>query len=66
MFIDDYRRMTWVSFLKEKSQAFEQFKVFKARAKNETYLKIKCLRFENGGEFISNEFNTFCETHGIK
>ena len=33
---------------------------------NETYMKIKCLRSNNGGEFASNEFNDFCETHGIK
>jgi hypothetical protein len=29
-------------------------------------LKIKCLRSERGGEFTSNEFNSFCEKHGIK
>ena len=32
---------------------------------NETHVKIKCLRYNNGGEFTSNDFNEFCETHGI-
>jgi transposase InsO family protein len=65
LFIDDYTRMTWVSFLKEKSKSFE-VKVFKVHVKNETNLKIKFLRSDNGGEFTSNKFNKFCETHGIK
>ena len=33
---------------------------------NETHVKIKCLRSDNGGKFNSNEFIAFCETHGIK
>ena len=28
--------------------------------------KIKCLRYDNGGEFTSKEFMDFCRKHGIK
>jgi hypothetical protein len=56
LLIDDYTRMTWVTFLKNKSEAFEKFKAFKALVENETDMKIKCLRSDNGGEFTSNEF----------
>lgn len=44
LFIDDYTRMTWVSFLKHKSEVFGKFKAFKALVENEIDLNIKCLR----------------------
>jgi transposase InsO family protein len=66
LIVNDYTRLTWVLFLKQKSEAFEKFKTFKDLAENETYLKIKCLRSNNGGEFTSKEFTQFCENHGFK
>ena len=66
LLIDDYTRMKWVCFLKKKSEAFECFKIFKEMVENETDLKIKTLRSDNGGEFTSNEFRNYCEEHGIK
>jgi hypothetical protein len=53
LLIDDYTRMTRVCFLKKKSEAFECFRIFKEMVENETDLKIKCLRSDNGGEFTS-------------
>ena len=32
----------------------------------ETGLKVKCLRSDNGGEYIDGGFNEYCATHGIK
>ena len=66
LLIDDYTRMNWGYFLKNKSKSFEKFKAFKALVENATDLKIKCLRSDNRGEFTSNEFDEFCEDHGIK
>ncbi|OYD06037.1 DDE-type integrase/transposase/recombinase, partial [Paludifilum halophilum] len=66
IFIDDFTRMMWVAFLKEKSEAFEKFKMFKNRVENKSSVKIKCLRYNRGGEFSSREFNIFCEENGIK
>ena len=64
--VDDFTRMMWVSFLKEKLEAFEKFKVFKNRLENESSVTIKCLRYDRGGDFTSREFNMFCEENGIK
>ena len=33
---------------------------------NETDLKIKCLRSDNGGEFTSKLFQQYCDENGIK
>jgi hypothetical protein len=55
LLIDDNTRMTWVTFLKNKYEVFDQYKAFKALFENETDLKIKFLRSDNVGEFISNE-----------
>jgi hypothetical protein len=59
--IDDYKIMTGVCFLKKMSKAFKCFRIFKEMDENESDLKIKCLRLENGGEFMSKEFKDLCE-----
>jgi transposase InsO family protein len=62
----DYTRLTSIFFLKEKSEAFEKFKIYKSIVENETDLKIKCLRLDNGGQFTSKEFIQFFGNHGMK
>jgi hypothetical protein len=49
--IDDFTRMGWICFLKEKLEALNKFKAFKTIAENEKETKIKCLRSNNGGDF---------------
>ena len=65
-FIDDYSRKTWVYFLKHKSDAFSYFQQFKALVENQSGHRIKILRTDKGGEYVSNEFLKFCKTHGIQ
>ena len=66
LFYVDYSRLTWVSFLKEKSKVFEKFKVFKALTKNQTRKRLKEVRSDRGGEFSSWNFKEFYDKHGIK
>jgi hypothetical protein len=66
LLVDDYMRMTAVLFLGNKSESFEKFKIYKEMVENEMDSKIKCLRYDNGGEFTSKEFMDYCSRHGIK
>uniref|UniRef100_A0A2N9F9A0 CCHC-type domain-containing protein n=1 Tax=Fagus sylvatica TaxID=28930 RepID=A0A2N9F9A0_FAGSY len=62
-FLDDYSRKAWVYFLKNKSEAFAKFKIWKAEVENQTGRKIKCLRTDNGTEYRDGDFLKFCEEH---
>jgi len=65
-FIDDSTRKVWVYFLKHKSDVFTVFKKWLAMVENETGLRLKCLRSDNGGEYCASEFKEFCAKAGIK
>ena len=65
LFTDDYSRMSWVYFLKLKSETFDNFWKFKALVERQSGRYIKALRTDRGGEFLSNEFSSFCEENGI-
>jgi hypothetical protein len=65
-FIDDSSRKTWIYFMKTKDEVFSRFQEFKALVENQTGRKIRVLRFDNGGEYTSNDFKSFCTWVGIK
>jgi hypothetical protein len=62
-FIDDFSRFTKVYLLKHKDEAFDKFLLYKAEVENQLSRKIKRVRSDRGGEYIS--FNDFCEKEGI-
>jgi hypothetical protein len=63
--IDDSTRYCHVYLLKTKDEALSFFKIYKAEAENQLDRKIKRLRSDRGGEYFSNEFDSFCAEHGI-
>lgn len=65
-FIDDFSRKAWVYMLKEKSEAFTEFKAFKKMVETETGKVVKGLRTCRGGEYTSLEFSDYCKEHGIR
>ncbi|RXW15144.1 hypothetical protein EST38_g10708 [Candolleomyces aberdarensis] len=65
VFIDGHTRYQVAVLLKRKSDTFNPFKQFKALAENQLGQKIKSLHGDKGGEYMSNEFNSFCDDSGI-
>ena len=54
-FIDDLSRYGYI-YLKHKSETFEKFKEFQSEVENHCNKKIKLLRSDRGGEYLSYEF----------
>ena len=52
-FINDLSCYTWVYFLNNKIHVFERFKEFRALAEKQCGRPVKCLRYDNGGEYVS-------------
>ena len=65
-FIDDFSRMTWVYFMREKSEVFNIFKKFQTLVERQSGHLMKKLRSDRGGEYTSNEFIKFCEDIGME
>jgi transposase InsO family protein len=63
--IDDYSCRVWPYFLKHKSYAFESFKAWKVMVEKQTERKLKVLRTNDGMEFCSADFNSFCKKECI-
>jgi len=64
-FIDDHTRKLWLYPIRLKSDAFKKFREFKALVELQTGLRIKVIRTDGGGEYISFEFETYLVNCGI-
>src|SRR3954468_15582784 len=62
--IDDSTRYCHVFLLKSKDEALSFIKIYKAEAEIQLDRKIKRLRSDRGGEYFSNEFDSFCAEYG--
>ena len=52
--------------MQKKDQTFSKFCEFKSLLEKESRNKVKALRSDNGGEYISNKFKDFCSKEGIR
>ena len=63
--VDDYRRWTWVKFLRHKDESHSMFVTFCNQVQNEKDLRIVKVRSDHGGEFENKEFESFFNDKGI-
>jgi hypothetical protein len=49
-FMDDFSRYGYIYPIKERSEALDKFKIFKAEVENQHNIKIKLLRSDRAGE----------------
>ena len=73
-FTDDYSQYGYIYPIREKSEALNKFKIFKAEVENQHELKIKVVRSDRGGEYygshaiygqIPGPFARFLQEKGI-
>ena len=64
-FIDDYSRCCSVYFMKNKSEVFSKFKEFESLATNACGCPIRTLQTDNGGKYLSKEFDHYLWSKGI-
>ena len=64
-FTDDSARYSWIGYLCKKSEAFETFKCWHKEVERQTGRKLRIFRSDNGGEFITHEWELYMKEHGI-
>jgi hypothetical protein len=73
-FTDDFLRYGYIYPIKERSEALDKFKVFKAEVENQHNIKIKIVRSDRGGEYygrhtpygqVSGPFMRFLQENDI-
>ncbi|KAL0451359.1 UNVERIFIED_CONTAM: hypothetical protein Slati_1114000 [Sesamum latifolium] len=55
-FIDDHSRYGYVYLMRYKSKAFGRFEKYRLEVENQTDRKVKALRSDRDGEYLSGEF----------
>ena len=66
IFIDNFSRCVRVYFIKQKTEVLQKLKEFEAAATNEAGCKIGTFRTDNGGEYMSSDFEESPKSKGTK
>ncbi|GJT50992.1 retrovirus-related pol polyprotein from transposon TNT 1-94 [Tanacetum coccineum] len=64
--VDDYSWYTWTRFLKDKTEAFDQFEILSRKIQNQLDCSIVSIKTDHGREFDNEvQFEEFCNANGI-
>nr|GEU71412.1 retrovirus-related Pol polyprotein from transposon TNT 1-94 [Tanacetum cinerariifolium] len=64
--VDNYSRYTWTRFLKDKTEAFDQFEIFSKKIQKQIGCTIVLIRTDHGRKFDNEvQFREFCNANGI-
>ncbi|RRC79072.1 hypothetical protein EH999_23675 [Escherichia coli] len=64
-FTDDFSRYGYVYLMRHKSESFEKFREYQNEVQNQLDKRIKFLRSDRGGEYLSQEFDSHLKECGI-
>ena len=64
-FIDDKTHYVWFYILKHQDEVFPCFLEWKALVERSVNQKLKVLRTDNGGEYVSAEFQSYLKKEGV-
>lgn len=64
-FVDDFSRMTWIYFMKNRSEVFSHFCAFCAEIKTQFHANVRTLKNDNAKEYISESFQSYMRQQGI-
>lgn len=64
-FMDEFTHFVMVYCIKSKNEVLSKFKEYVKLVHNKFNVKVHKLRCDNGGEFSSHEFKSFCSNEGI-
>ena len=63
-FTDDHSRYTNIYLLHSKDEAFDHYRIYEAWLSTQHNAKIKCLRSDRGGEYLSEDFSAHLKQAG--
>jgi transposase InsO family protein len=66
LLIDDLSRYMWVVVLGSKGEATNAIRHAQATAEVKCGRKLRVLRTDNGGEFMADEFTSYCTDEGVQ